>query len=295
MKNTIRELQLCELQILKDVRIICDRHGIKYYLSSGTLLGAVRHKGFIPWDDDVDIMMPYEDYQRFLEVAQQELGEQYFVQNSETDPSYSFAYTHIRKNNTAILREWDLKLRSHHGVWIDVFPMVRVKDGKDRRRKNSLLKVCLFLIMDNEWLQTNEPWLIERSSKNVVRLIKIARKLPLSIRVWIRGRILRRIIHEKRGEYVSFIWSRLSVPVPAEAYEGEPVFLPFEDDSYPAPRGYEQFLTRSYGDYMTPPPVEKRSGGHGEYIVIDLEHDWTTYFENDPQTVLQQIKNDPVL
>ncbi len=127
MKSTLRELQLCELQILKDVKRVCDNHRIKYYLSSGTLLGAVRHQGFIPWDDDIDIMMPYDDYRRFLKVAQGELGEQYFVQNSETDDSYAFAYTHIRKNNTAVLRDWDLMNFSHHGVWIDVFPLVKAR------------------------------------------------------------------------------------------------------------------------------------------------------------------------
>ena len=280
MGNTLRELQLCELQILKDVKSICDRHGIRYYLSSGTLLGAVRHQGFIPWDDDVDIMMPYKDYQEFLKVAQAELGEQYFVQNSDTDPSCPFAYTHIRKNNTTVLREWDKKIRTHHGVWIDVFPMVKVKDGKDRKRKNKLLKVCYFLRMPKERFETDRQWLQERSSARMVRLITIARKLPVPVRNWIRNRILHYIIHKKRGKYISFIWTRLSVLVPAEAYEGEPVLLPFEDDEYPAPSGYDTFLTRSYRDYMTPPPPERRNGGHGQFSVIDLEHDWTTYFDH---------------
>lgn len=280
MGNTLRELQLCELQILKDVRKIFERHGLRYYLSGGTLLGAVRHKGFIPWDDDIDIMMPYEDYRRFLEVAQEELGEQYFVQNSETDPSYAFAYTHIRKNNTTVLSEWDHLVRSHHGAWIDITPLVKVKGSRDRRFKNTLLRICYFLIMEESIFKVSEEWLVKQSSARMVRLVKLARKLPESLRRWIRKRLLHMVIREKRGKLISFIWSRLSVPIPAEAYEGEQVMLPFEDDAFPAPKGYDQFLTLSYGDYMTPPPPEKQNGGHGSKLTIDLEHDWTEYFED---------------
>ena len=280
MGNTLHELQQCELTILKDIKKVCDRYKIRYYISGGTLLGAVRHQGFIPWDDDIDIMMPYEDYQRFLEVAQEELGDQYFVQNSETDPSYSFAYTHVRKNNTAVLRDWDFAVRTHHGAWVDINPLVRVRGNRDRRIKNSLLKVCYFLIMNDHSFSVSESWLVERSSIWMVRLIKLARKIPKSIRSRIRKWILSKIIHEKRGKFISFIWTRLSVPIPADAYEGEPVMLPFEDDEYPAPRGYEQFLSLSYGDYMTPPPPENRNGGHGDYVVIDLEHDWAEYFDH---------------
>jgi len=279
MGNTLRELQLCELQILKDVRAVFDRHGLRYYLSGGSLLGAVRHQGFIPWDDDIDIMMPYDDYCRFLEVAQEELGEKYFVQNSDSDPSYAFAYTHIRKNNTTVLSEWDHLFYTHHGAWIDITPLVKVKGNKDRRIKNTLLRICYFLIMEDNAFSVNKTWFEERSSKSMVQLVILARKLPESLRRKIRQRILNWIIHEKKGDLISFIWARLSVPVPAEAYEGEPAWLRFEDDVFPAPNGYDLFLTRSYGDYMTPPPPERQNGGHGETLTIDLERDWTEYCE----------------
>lgn len=283
MGNTLRELQLCDLQILKDFRSICEHHGFRYYLCGGSLLGAVRHQGFIPWDDDIDIMMPREDYRRFLKIAQEELGEQYFVQNAETDKSYAFAYTHIRKNNTTVLNEWDRKYQTHHGAWIDISPLVKVRGSRDRRFKNNLLRICYFLIMEQSAFDVTEQWLVHQSSANTVRFVKLVRKLPESMRRTIRTGILHWIENEKHGKFISYIWSRLSVPIPAGAYEGDPVFLPFEDDSFPVPKGFEEFLTRSYGDYMTPPPPEKRNGGHGEQLTIDLEHDWTEYVEKSEQ------------
>ena len=84
---TLREIQLFELQMLKDVVKVCDDNNITYIISSGTLLGAVRYGGFIPWDDDIDIDMPLPDYKKFLKIAQRELGEKYFVQNYKTDKS----------------------------------------------------------------------------------------------------------------------------------------------------------------------------------------------------------------
>ena len=277
MGNTLRELQLCELQILKDVRRVCEQHGFLYYLAAGTLLCAVRHKGFIPWDDDIDIIMPYPDYVRFLEVAQKELSDGYFVQNSDTDPLYAHAYTHIRKNNTAMIRYWERRIHSHHGVWLDVFPMIYVKNKTDHKIKNILLRVCFFFRMDDALFSDSKEWYKKQSSSAAVLLIQLARKLPRSIRYGLRNRILRWIYETPKGPYRCFVWTNISELVPTEVYEGEPVLMPFEDDVYPAAGGFDKYLTCAYGDYMTPPPPEKRNGGHGEFEIIDLEQDWTFY------------------
>lgn len=119
----LRQLQLAELEILKEFVRICEEHGLRYYLVGGTLLGAVRHKGFIPWDDDIDVAMPREDYDRFAKIAPQELGSQYFYQCPDTDPYYFLTYAKVRKNGTAVYEERFKKAKFHKGIFIDIFPL----------------------------------------------------------------------------------------------------------------------------------------------------------------------------
>lgn len=115
MGASLRDLQLCEFGILKDIKRVCEENHITYYLSSGTLLGAVRHKGFIPWDDDIDIEMPYPDYLRFVAVAQEALGPGYFLQNRDTDPAFCGLFSKVRKNNTTMLSKYEIGIAGHHG------------------------------------------------------------------------------------------------------------------------------------------------------------------------------------
>ena len=123
--SSLREAQLRLLGILRAVDGVCRRNGIDYFLSSGTLLGAVRHGGFIPWDDDVDIEMPLDAYRRFLEVAPDELPEHLKIQNSTTDPSFLLTFSKVRDISTAAT-DADYGLSSHYnigGYFLDVFPI----------------------------------------------------------------------------------------------------------------------------------------------------------------------------
>lgn len=119
----LRELQMAELEILDEFVRLCRIHDLRYYLVGGTLLGAVRHQGFIPWDDDIDVAMPREDYDVFAEVVSKELGPQYFYQSPDTDPHYFLSYAKIRKNETEIYEERFRNAKFHKGIFIDIFPL----------------------------------------------------------------------------------------------------------------------------------------------------------------------------
>ena len=119
-----------ELIILKEIKRICQKYEITYYLSSGTLLGAIRHNGFIPWDDDIDIEMPLPDYNRFLKVCETELDKRFFLQNYKTDPNDHQAFTKVRMNNTTFMPVHHTMHHIHHGFWIDIFPVVKLPRSK---------------------------------------------------------------------------------------------------------------------------------------------------------------------
>lgn len=143
--STMREMQMCAFGILKEVARVCEKYDLTYYLDFGTLLGAVRHKGFIPWDNDIDIEMPIEDYRRFLKIAPREISGDFFIQTYRSDPGYNLLWTQVRANNTTSMplmyKDWDI----HWGVHIDIFPLVGVPDskiGKNSCPKELRFPVC---------------------------------------------------------------------------------------------------------------------------------------------------------
>lgn len=122
--STLREAQLRMLEILKTVDEICRRHGLKYWLTCATLLGAVRHGGFVPWDDDLDIAMMRDDYLKLMEILPAELPEQYELQNDVTEPGYVYMYCKVRDKNSSITETCDVNKRFKlQGLFIDIFPM----------------------------------------------------------------------------------------------------------------------------------------------------------------------------
>lgn len=123
MNDKLRQLQLCELGILDKFIEICDKYDLTYYLVGGTLLGAVRNQGFIPWDDDIDVIMPRRDYDRFAQVCQEELGAEYFYQSYDTDPNYFLTYAKLRKEGTLYCEQRFEHAQFHKGVFLDIMPL----------------------------------------------------------------------------------------------------------------------------------------------------------------------------
>lgn len=119
----LRKLQLTQLEILVEFDRVCRKNNIKYCLACGTLLGAVRHKGFIPWDDDVDVWMMRDEYDRFCKISDSELGDSFFFQNWDTDPYFNSAYGKIRKIGTRYVRVGQEKMKYKDGIYIDVLPL----------------------------------------------------------------------------------------------------------------------------------------------------------------------------
>lgn len=273
MNDTLRELQLCELDILREIKRVCEKHGIRYVLACGTLLGAVRHRGFIPWDDDIDVEMPYDDYLRFQEVAQYELADGYSLQNSETDPNYFFPYLRVQKKNTALIREWERDLPGCYRINVDVFPLIDLGSKADYRMKRVMIRVSSFLRMGDVRFQNNEEKFRKSNGAFIVGLVKLARRLPERFRHSLGKWILDHLVFRRlQTPDVTFVWTTVTRRLPREIYEEPDEKLWFEDDYYPVPKGYDKYLTIIYKDYMQFPPPEKRKPRHPLFVNFEKEY-----------------------
>lgn len=140
----LRALQLKELEGLKEIDRICRKHGIEYMLSWGSAIGAIRHQGFIPWDDDIDVCMKWNDYLKFKEVCKTELDSRYFYQDWESDPYYYSSWAKIRMNDTTSIMRKMKDYPIHGGICLDVFPLVAYPDDHFSKFDSLLAKLVTF-------------------------------------------------------------------------------------------------------------------------------------------------------
>lgn len=254
MNNTQKNL----LQILLYFDSFCKKHNLKYHLAYGTLLGAVRHQGFIPWDDDIDVLMPLEDYNKLQRLATQ-IKEKFYLQSIDTDRRYFYLFSKILNLEDSNKTQEDILYgRDFCGCWIDIFPCINVpnidsKIFKKWKKKRMFLSRILAI--------KSIPF------KNAYFLKKIFKILFFIVP---RGSIVKRLNKssnniEKFGKkglfYPQDFWSPENRIILNNYNFNETIDLKFEDLVLPCPKNYNNVLTAYYGDYMTPPPLDKR-GGH---------------------------------
>ena len=246
MNSELLRAKAVMVEILKDVDTLCSKHDINYWLDFGTLLGAVRHKGFIPWDDDIDITMPRDDYNRFIEIALRELEPKYFIQLKRTDKSYTRDWLKIRDRNSVFLEYGTLDKCDFNkkGIFIDVFPLDRIS------KKN--IKYFQFL---RRLYQVNP--LRHQYKNGFTRFLHI-----LFSPVYLFRKSFFRLsvnhLNNPKGSIAIYgieAWF-------FHSFNYEDIFplkrLEFEGRVFNAPNRYKKHLKEYYGDYMQLPPVEQR-------------------------------------
>ena len=276
--ETFRELQLTQLQVLKEMDRICKKNDITYYLAWGSLLGAVRHQGFIPWDDDVDVCMSIEDMLRFEEACRRDLGEEfYYLSRSQNKYNYIFWHLIGLKGTTCNIRE-RLDLPSDNGICIDIFPLFALPDDKSQwPAYHRLMK--RYQLLCEKYLHVHtlkrEPSLVGKCKKMVHALVPDRLNLRWS------QKALSKLINlqgKTRTYLADYSTGSLPAVFSSEIFETT-VELPFEGVSFPAPVGYDEYLKTTYGDYMTPPPLAERAN-HCERndILIDFHKPYREFW-----------------
>ncbi|MBR4162868.1 MAG: LicD family protein [Solobacterium sp.] len=262
MTTNMDLLHKVDMDIVKEVVAICDKYNLMYYMLGGTMLGAIRHKGFIPWDDDIDLGMPRRDYEIFLKAAPKELSENLKVVNYKTDPQYHYYITRIQDTDTKVIEERIGNEGKYTHASIDIFPI----DGTPNQpvmRKIYFFRVLFHRAMMSLCYKDS----IDRKrprSKPEKALLWIMEKVPvekMTTPYKEKEKIDRLLKHQSidGAEYIGNIMGayRTREIVPASFY-GKGKMYPFEDIELRGMEDYDAYLKYTYGDYMQLPPEEDR-------------------------------------
>ena len=266
----IKELQRAELDILKEIILICERHNLTWFAIGGTLLGAVRHNGFIPWDDDIDIGLPRKDYEKLLQYAEKELPESYQVIRSAGKYRFLFAKIH-NKNTTFIEQQCKGKPSWYKGVFVDITPF----DGVPNNR--FLQKIYYPLVRTLSVIYNGRRFGKGQGKSLATRLTNL---LPSGAIYGLWDTVVRSTKFEKCKK-ACFTWSARNRKLTFEtALFGDLIWHEFEDTKIPIPRNYHSYLVTHYGDYMQLPPVSQQNC-HNDQGIVDLNRPFTEYMKEE--------------
>ncbi|MCC8065699.1 MAG: LicD family protein [Clostridiales bacterium] len=230
----LKALQNVLLGTLLEVDRICRKHGIQYFLAGGTLLGAIRHHGFIPWDDDVDVMMTREEYERFLQVAPGELSDAYFLQLSNYNP-----YTRIRVNDTIFSSEFMARFEDiHSGIFLDIFAHDRTAAHKGSQKLHFMVTKLTRSIVFNKWGNTDVKG---DGSHPVIRWIvsRLRHIIPMKLALWARDHTLVFFRKKETGFLYDGMGQNMGRGAFPESWLSEAVYVDFEGHPLPVPRDYD--------------------------------------------------------
>ena len=267
------------LILLREFDRVCRQLHIPYTLFSGTMLGAVRHKGFIPWDDDLDVLMLREDYERFMEQAPSVLDQKIFFLQKEFSEHWPMFFSKLRLNNTTCLETYYPKdLLTHQGVYMDIFPCDSARKSEAGRK----IQFWASKVVIAKSLWRRGYLTTDKKKKIFMGLCRVLPRKPfLAIA---RG-------GSKKSEFVHTFFggaSGYSKNVYPREYFVSTVLMPFEDGEFFVSSRSHELLEILYGDYMQlPPPEERRIKQHA--VLVDLENSYETYREYQKELTFEVL------
>ncbi len=271
----IQQIQGKLLDIATYFQQFCQDHQLKFVLAGGTCLGAVRHKGFIPWDDDLDVFMLREDYERLGQLWQTYADtEHYSCVRSNDKINIHHSATEIKDNHTTFIVNHSQDLDINQGIMIDVIPLDNVAKGR-WKQKMQMVYAMVYCCFNFQRLPEHKGKLTYYCTKFALSAV---RSFRLRYKIWkfAERQVIR--LGDPRGTMVASFGEGTGIMrqhFPRKWFE-EPAYLEFAGQMMPVPADYEQWLSVSYGDYMQLPPEEERVFRH-DLVFVDLEHSYTQY------------------
>lgn len=266
-RETLRKVQLAQLEIAKEIKRVCEENDIRYFLADGSLLGAVRHQGFIPWDDDMDFGMLWPEYEKFLQIAPEKLGDQFFLQTWDTDDGYPYAFAKVLKLGTEYVEDIFLKGKKRNELYVDIFPYYPFPvDAKLQKKQGRGVQLYKHILMVQSGMT---PW--TRPDSLFGKVKTGCMYLPFIIMAKIVSREYAKMKYQevlessKGEEYNAFFPAGSSKygkwTIPSSCFDSY-TDLPFEDTFFIAPANYDTYLTSAYRNYMQLPPEDQRENRH---------------------------------
>ena len=277
-KYSLKTIQHFEFEILKYIRDVCDRNGLRYYLAYGTLIGAVRHQGFIPWDDDIDIHMPREDYEKFVDLVTADPHPYYRLISGETEPKFTHILAKVIDSRTQLTQIARWRDGVQLGLYVDIFVLDGAGNSQDEAEEIYRKAFSLFYQWRRSVKTMFEPEERYPDANQFVNFLRWLYHTPqrlLGHGYWRRKHVaycLER--HYDECEWVGAMAAgtgRASRNVWKREWFGDGTDVSFQGETFRAPANWDAVLRPEYGDYMELPPAEKRHSKHPFILEIPDE------------------------
>ena len=287
ISNKMKKVWAIELDLLKQLEEICDKYNLCYYADSGTLIGAVRHKGFIPWDDDIDIVMKRKDFDKLIEVGEKEFKHPYFLQSGYSEV-FPRGYMRLRNSDSTAITKRDYKNKINHGVFIDIFPLDNLPDDTLKRKKwcnqikyfESLLNIGAYKsLLDCHTLFETIKFFFCKSVYNIVGYKKLFEKYNKLCSKYNNTNTL-------ELSYVSYSKGKAKHIWKSKWFENRKE-VQFEFMKIFIPEGYDERLKVEYGDYMK---IVHANTAHGD-LILEPDISYKKYLEDHNDVEIAEILN----
>ena len=267
----MKKVWAVEMELLEKLLEVCNKHNLKIWAEGGTLLGAVREHGYIPWDDDIDMAMLREDYDKLIAISKKEFTSPYHFQSGHTEPKYPIGHAQLRKDGTTAILKGNEFFSFHQGIFIDIFVYDEIPEDENElanlKKKVSKMRSNLLRYCGNKYRFTHPLYSLKlfffRMPIKIIGYHNYFKKME-------------DLLKSYKGKEVACMGFSLDITRfrrNVSAYN-KTLFIPFEDIMIPIPSGYDSILTTQYGNYMIP---SKAPTFHGGFVVIDTEKSFKEY------------------